>query len=132
MFTTTIVPRVSETDGAGHVNNTVAPAWLEAGRKEIFRLFSPRLEFDDWRVALANMNVDYVAQMYWQHPVEVRTGVDRVGNRSFRLYEEIWQRETLCVKGTATYVHFDYRTQRSAPVPDAIRARLLEHVRGAG
>ena len=28
MFTTPIVPRVSETDGAGHINNTVTPVWL--------------------------------------------------------------------------------------------------------
>jgi len=132
VLSTIIVPRVSETDGAGHVNNTVAPVWLEAGRKDIFRLFSPRLAFDDWHLALANLNVDYVAQMFWQQPAEVRTWVDHVGNRSFRLYEEIWQRDTLCVRATATYVHFDYREQRSAPIPDRLRQRLEEHRRDPG
>jgi acyl-CoA thioester hydrolase len=129
MFTTTITPRVSETDGAGHVNNTVAPVWLEAGRREVFRIFSPALRFDDWHLALVNTNLDYVAQIYWQQAAEVRTWVDRVGNTSFRLYEEIWQGARLCVKGTVTYVHFDYATQRSRPVPAQARARLLEHRR---
>jgi len=129
MFSTSIIPRVSETDGAGHINNTVAPVWLEAGRRELFRIFSPELRFDDWHLALVNTNLDYVAQIFWQRPVEVRTWVDHVGNSSFRLYEEIWQGETLCVKGTVTYVHFDYAAQRAAPVPEAARARLLEHRR---
>lgn len=129
MFTTAITPRVSETDGAGHVNNTVAPVWLEAGRREVFRIFSPDLRFDDWHLALVNTNLDYVAQIYWQQAAEVRTWVDRVGNTSFRLYEEIWQGTRLCVKGTVTYVHFDYATQQSRPVPAQARTRLLEHRR---
>ena len=129
MIVTTITPRVSETDGAGHINNTVIPVWLEAGRREIFALFTPDLGFEHWGVALVNMNVDYVEQTYWQRPVEVRTWLDRIGNTSFRLYEEIWQGETLCVKGTATYVHFDYGEQRPKPVPADIAARLREHAR---
>ncbi len=129
MFATHITPRVAETDGAGHINNTVVPVWLEAGRREIFRIITPDLSFDDWRVVLVNTNLDYVAQIFWQHEVEVRTWVDHVGTKSFRLYEEVWQRNRLCAKGTVTYVHFDFEKQRSQPIPDAARARLLEHGR---
>lgn len=52
MFTTTITPRVSETDGVGHINNTTVPVWFEAGRHEIFKLFTPDLSFS----ALADGN----------------------------------------------------------------------------
>ena len=58
MIETPIIPRVSETDGAGHINNTVIPIWFEGGRTEIFRLLTPDLQFRNWRVALVNMNVD--------------------------------------------------------------------------
>ncbi len=132
MFTTRITPRVSETDGARHINNTVVPVWLEAGRKEVFRLLSPDLAFDNWHVALVNTNVDYLAQIFWQHDVEVRTWVERVGTKSFTLYEEIWQRESLCVRATVTYVYFDYRAGQSLPVPDDVRAQLLAHQRNSG
>ncbi|SDH44745.1 hypothetical protein SAMN05216352_101319 [Alteribacillus bidgolensis] len=30
MFQKTIDPRVSETDGAGHFNNTIIPVWFES------------------------------------------------------------------------------------------------------
>ena len=131
MFSLVITPRASETDAAGHINNTVSPIWFEAGRREIFRMLTPDLSFARWRAALVNMNVDYLAQIFFQHDVEVRTWVQRVGTKSFTLYEEIWQRDTLCTRGTVTYVYFNYETQASEPIPDAVAAKLREHLRDA-
>ena len=62
MFVTNITPRVSETDGVGHINNVFVPIWFEAGRREIFRIFSPRLDFKNWRLALVKIEVEYVDQ----------------------------------------------------------------------
>ncbi|MEC9183530.1 MAG: thioesterase family protein [Pseudomonadota bacterium] len=129
MIETPIIPRVSETDGAGHINNTVIPIWFEGGRTEIFRVLTPDLDFKNWRVALVNMNVDYLAQTYFQYPAVVRTWVDKVGTKSFTLYEELWQGARLCAKGTATYVYFNYDDQEAKPVPENVRVALLTHSR---
>jgi len=129
MIETPIMPRVSETDGAGHINNTVVPIWFEGGRKEIFRLLTPDLQFSGWRVALVNMNIDYMAQTYFQEPALVRTWVDNVGNKSFTLDEELWQSERLCAKGTATYVYFDYSAQEARAIPNSVRKKLQAHQR---
>lgn len=129
MIETPIIPRVSETDGAGHINNTVIPIWFEGGRTEIFRVLTPDLDFKNWRVALVNMNVDYLAQTYFQDPAVVRTWVDKVGTKSFTLYEELWQGARLCAKGTATYVYFNYDDQKAKPVPENVRVALLTHSR---
>ena len=129
MIETPIIPRVSETDGAGHINNTVIPIWFEGGRTEIFRVLTPDLDFKNWRVALVNMNVDYLAQTYFQDPAVVRTWVDKVGTKSFTLYEELWQGARLRAKGTATYVYFNYDDQEAKPVPENVRVALLTHSR---
>ena len=129
MIETPIIPRVSETDGAGHINNTVIPIWFEGGRTEIFRVLTPDLDFKNWRVALVNMNIDYLAQTYFQDPAVVRTWVDKVGTKSFTLYEELWLGTRLCAKGTATYVYFNYDDQEAKPVPENVRAALLVHSR---
>ena len=129
MIETPIIPRVSETDGAGHINNTVIPIWFEGGRTEVFRVLTPDLDFKNWRVALVNMNVDYLAQTYFQDPAVVRTWVDKVGTKSFTLYEELWQGARLCAKGTATYVYFNYDDQEAKPVPENVRVALLTHSR---
>ena len=129
MIETPIIPRVSETDGAGHINNTVIPIWFEGGRTEIFRLLTPDLQFRNWRVALVNMNVDYLAQTYFQEWALVRTWVAKVGNKSFTLDEELLQSDRLCARGTATYVYFDYHAQEAQPVPEEVRLALQSHIR---
>lgn len=129
MFELEIVPRVSETDGAGHVNNCVIPIWFEAGRRPIFRYLTPNLLFRDWKAALVNMNVDYVKQTYFQDKVVVRTWIKKIGNKSFQVYEEILQNNELCARGTATYVYFDYQEQKSKIIPAHIQSQLEKHLR---
>ena len=131
MIETPIIPRVSETDGAGHINNTVIPIWFEGGRTEIFRILTPNLQFQDWRVALVNMQIDYLAQTYFQETAKVCTWIEKVGTKSFTLYEELWQGARLCAKGTATYVYFDYDAQKAQLVPDHVRRALMTHSRPA-
>ncbi|AGT32192.1 thioesterase [Geobacillus genomosp. 3] len=127
MFTTIITPRVSETDGVGHINNTTVPVWFEAGRHEIFKLFTPDLSFKRWRMVIIRMEVDYVNQMYYGHDVTVYTGIERIGNTSLTIYEEIHQNGVVCAKGRAVYVNFNFDTGRPEPIPDDIRAKLNEH-----
>lgn len=129
MLQTPIVPRVSETDGAGHINNCFVPIWLEAGRREIFRILTPDLNFSGWRVALVNTNIDFTAQLYFAHDAEVLTWVDHIGTKSFRLHEEVHQTGRLCARGTATYVYFNYKTQQGEPIPARVRAGLGTHLR---
>ena len=129
MLRTPIVPRVSETDGAGHINNCSVPIWLEAGRREIFRILTPDLSFRGWRVALVNTNIDYTAQLFFADDAEVLTWIDHIGTKSFRLYEEVHQTGRVCARGTATYVYFNYDTQSGEVIPDHVRAALTHHLR---
>ncbi len=128
MYQTVIEPRVSETDGVGHINNTVIPVWLEAARNDLFRLFTPDLSFNDWKMIILNMNVDYVGQIYFGIDVTVYTWVKKIGNSSLQLYEEVWQDERLCVKGAVTYVNYDLKKQKSEPIPDLVRRELESHL----
>ncbi|NRD79625.1 acyl-CoA thioesterase [Bacillus sp. BRMEA1] len=128
MYRTHIEPRVSETDGVGHINNTTIPIWLEAGRNPIFQLFTPDHSFQNWKMIIIKMNVDYLSQIYYGSGVEIRTWVKRIGNSSLELYEEIYQNERLCAKGHALYVHFNLQKQKSEPIPDPIRKELENHL----
>lgn len=128
MFETQITPRVSETDAAGHINNTVVPIWFEAGRREIFRILTPDLRFSSWKAALVSMTVDYTDQLYFNEMADVRTWVEKIGTKSFTLYEEIWQGSRRCAVGRAVYVCFDYAEQRTVPLPQSIRLALQCHL----
>jgi len=121
---TKIVPRVSETDGVGHINNVFVPIWFEAGRRDIFRIFSPNLDFLDWKLALVKVTVEYVDQLYLAENVEVRTGVEKIGTSSFTIREEIFQTNRLCAKGQAIYVNYNFEEKKSEAIPDEIRDKL--------
>ncbi|MCM2534273.1 acyl-CoA thioesterase [Neobacillus pocheonensis] len=129
MFNTTIKPRVSETDGMGHINNTVVTVWFEAGREEIFKIFTPNLSFDDWKCVVVNLNIDYLNEIFFGSEVEVKTWIKEVRNSSFIVEEELYQKGALCAKGTATYVNFNGTTRKAEPIPEGIRYELEQHYR---
>ncbi len=128
MYKTTIEPRVSETDGVGHINNTTIPVWFEAGRNQLFKLFIPDDSFSNWKMIIINMNVEFVKQIYFGRNVEVFTWVKRIGNSSLELYEEIHQDQTLCAIGKTVYVNFNHDSQKSEPISDKIRLELQNHI----
>ena len=129
MFETVIEPRVSETDGVGHINNTTVPIWFEAGRNKIFKLLTPDLSFENWRCIILHSSIDYVKQIYYGKNVVVKTWVEKVGKTSFVLYEELHQEGELCAKGRAVYVNFNLRTQSKEPIPPDVRRQLEQHLR---
>ena len=124
MIFTKIVPRVSETDGVGHINNVFVPIWFEAGRREIFRIFSPKLDFINWKLALVKVTVEYVDQLYLAEDVDVKTGIEKVGTSSFTIKEEIHQTNRICAKGQAIYVNYNFKDKKSEPISNEIRNRL--------
>jgi len=127
LFVTNITPRVSETDGVGHINNVFIPIWFEAGRREIFRIFSPKLDFKNWRLALVKVEVEYVDQIYLANDVKIRTGIEKIGNSSFTITEEIHQTNRLCAKGKSIYVNYNFKTKKSESVPEEIREKLEKY-----
>ena len=124
MIFTNIVPRVSETDGVGHINNVFVPIWFEAGRREIFRIFSPNLDFVNWKLALVKVTVEYVDQLYLADNVEIRTGIEKIGTSSFTIKEEIYQTDRLCARGEAIYVNYNFREQKSEAISYEVREKL--------
>ena len=124
MIFTRIVPRVSETDGVGHINNVFVPIWFEAGRREIFRIFSPKLDFINWKLALVKVTIEYLDQLYLAEDVDVRTGIEKIGTSSFTIKEEIHQTNRICARGQAIYVNYNFKDKKSEPISNEIRNRL--------
>lgn len=130
MFSINVSPRFGDIDGLGHVNNTVLPVWFETGRNSIFRLFSPDLDLspDVWHLILVRTEFDFLNQMYFRSDVEIRTYITKIGNSSFTVGHEAWQEGELKVKGQAVLVYYDFKLQKSVPLPDSIREMLKTHM----
>ena len=128
MFTEKFMPRFSDTDALGHINNTKLPVWFEGAREPVFKLFMPDLNPKAWQLIIAKIDVSYHSQLFYGQEVEIRTFISRIGGASFDVYQEVWQHSQRCVSGTAAMVHFDYQTQTSKKIPDDICEELLKHL----
>jgi acyl-CoA thioester hydrolase len=129
MFTITVTPRFGDMDVLGHINNTVPVAWFELARNPLFQIFEPNMKFskETFPLTLAHSDYDFVDQLYFQHEVEIRTWIGRIGTKSFTTHHEAWQDGRLCIKGKAVIVHYDFTAQQSTPLPDDKKKLLAEH-----
>lgn len=128
MFKLEIEPRFSDTDALGHISNTALPIWFEQARTPIFKIFHPSLDVEGWPLIIARLEVDLLAQSYWHMPVEIRTGIGKIGNSSFHVVQEAWQNGKRIARGVAVLIHFDYDAEKALPIPEEIRAQLSEHL----
>lgn len=128
MYTEIISPRFAETDALGHINNTVVPVWFEQARKPVFQIFTPDLDPRKWRLIIAKIEVNFLAEIVYGYEAEIRTQVLSIGSTSIQLLQEVYQRGQLCAKGVAVLVHYDYQVKKSVPIPDDIRQCLKEHI----
>jgi acyl-CoA thioester hydrolase len=133
MFTITVTPRFGDMDILGHINNTVPAVWFELARNPLFKIFDidMKLKRETFPLIMAHTDYDFVDQLYFQHDVEIRTWVSRIGTKSFTIYHEAWQQERLCVKGSAVVVHYDFNTETSTPLPQDKKKILAGHLRPA-
>ncbi|WP_423185209.1 acyl-CoA thioesterase [Alishewanella sp. d11] len=131
MFTENITPRFSETDALGHINNTVFAVWFESARQGIFRIFTPDLDTTKWTLIIASIQINYHAQTHYNAVVEIRTWVNRIGNRSFEVYQEAWQHGQKCASGITALVKFDYKQQQAVALSSSEVSALTAHLRAS-
>jgi acyl-CoA thioester hydrolase len=129
MWTHTLEPRFAETDALGHVNNTVLPVWFEESRTPIFKLFCPGLDINDWHLIIAKIEVEFLAEIYYGKPVEIRTYMKKIGNSSMQVGHEAWQDGVLAATGSAVMIHFDHENKSSKAIPAEIKATLEQHLK---
>ncbi len=128
MFSEKLMPRFSDTDALGHINNTLLPVWFEGARDPVFRFFMPELDTKKWQLILAKIDVEFHGQLYYALEIEIRTYIGRIGGSSFTVYQEAWQNNIKCASGTAVMVHFCFEKQSSLKIPEIIKKQMKEHL----
>src|SRR5690606_31382399 len=106
MFHYSVQPRFSETDCLGHINNSVIPVWFEEARTDLFRLFNPSLSMNTWNLILKRYDIDFVAQVWREYPVEIETTIAKIGTTSLTVLQRALQQGAVAVVGHTTLVHF--------------------------
>ncbi|MCO4754151.1 MAG: acyl-CoA thioesterase [Bacteriovoracaceae bacterium] len=119
-----IFPRFNDTDALGHINNASIVSWFEEARRSLFEVFVPELNPKKWNLIIARVEVDYLAQGEFQKEVLVNTWLEKIGNSSMIVAQEAIQNGRPIARGKAVMVHFDYKSQKSIPIPEEFKKIL--------
>lgn len=128
MFTEKVIPRFSETDALGHINNTVLPVWFEAARVPIFKFFTPDLNPHNWKLIIAKVEVSFVGELFYAHEVTINTSIEQIGNSSFVIRQEAWQQDKCCAIGKTVMVRYDFVSKTKQPLSTDEKAALTQHL----
>lgn len=132
MFRTRIHPRFCDTDALGHISNTVLPTWYLEGREPLLRLFAPDLDFRRASLVVVRTEIDFPGEIRFGSDVEVTTALEKIGNSSLVVLQEVHQDGAVRGKARTVMVNFDPATRSSRPIPDDVRRQLEDHVVKAG
>lgn len=129
MFSEKLMPRFNETDALGHINNTVLPAWFEAARAPFFRFFTPDLNCNNWKLIVAKIEVEFRDELFYAQEVTIESSIERIGNSSFVIRQEVYQHDSLCAVGFATMVRYDFEKKCSVALSSDEKQKLNEHLK---
>jgi acyl-CoA thioester hydrolase len=128
--TMTVNIRFCETDALGHVSNTSYFIYLEEARIRLFEELGYGSNVKEWRFILASTKCDFVNQAFFGQRLKIETNVSKIGNKSFQIVHRILDEKTgtLIALGEATIVYFNFKTQKSEPIPDDLRNQLEQYM----
>jgi acyl-CoA thioester hydrolase len=119
--------RWGDMDAMGHVNNTVYFRYLEQARVEWFADAGCELDPHGEGPVIINAHCTFIRQLRYPGEIEIRTYAGVPGRSSFETYQEIRRTDApdvLCSEGGAKVVWVDFPSEKSAPLPQRIRAIL--------
>jgi acyl-CoA thioester hydrolase len=123
--------RFSETDMYGHMNNTVSFTYFEQARIDYFRhldILMPSAVDEDVKAIpiVADLQCDYVKQVFFDDVLRIYTKIANVGNSSMDIhYLAKNQKDEICFTGRGTIVQMNPRTGKSVPISEEERAHLI-------
>src|SRR5690606_22576527 len=111
--------RFSETDMFGHVNNTVPITYFEFARIEYMKelgLMQRWLKGNELFPVVADMQVDYVKQVFFDEKMDIYVKVASVGNSSIDVhYWAVNEKEETCFTGRGAMVQISKETGKGFP-----------------
>ncbi|TCW79813.1 thioesterase [Burkholderia sp. SRS-46] len=121
--------RYADTDRQGHVNNAVFSTFLETGRVDILYGGREPLAGADGEFVIANLQLEFRAELRWPGKVDIATRVASLGRASVQLEQSLFQDGRCAAFARTVIVQIDSQSRRSKPLSDSARAVLLPLVR---
>lgn len=119
--------RWADADMLGHVNNAVFFTYSESARMAYYeQVIAPAAGSRDQSMILARTACDFIAQLKYPADLNVGARCTRLGGSSLGMQVGMFQpgQDTPVAVTDSVIVWFDYASQASAALPDAVRAAI--------
>jgi len=128
-FSIPVEVRYGDLDPQGHVNNARHLTYFEQGRIQYLihlGLFTTGQSFMDVGLIVAEARVTYLAPVHFGQTVRVGTRTARIGNKSLSVEHSLFDGAagTELATGSTVLVAYDYRAEKSMPLPDEWRDKI--------
>ncbi|WP_321438303.1 thioesterase family protein [uncultured Bacteroides sp.] len=121
--------RFNDFDTLGHVNNSVYFSFYDLGKTSYFSEVMPEIvSSKDVGAVIANIQVSFLLPVYPNENVAVQTTVVEIGNKSFKLFQQLIDvdtNEVKCICQTVM-VGFDAKTKATKSIPDKWRKAMTD------
>jgi acyl-CoA thioester hydrolase len=123
--------RYGDLDPQGHVNNAKYLTYFEQARIAYWikmGFFTKDQSFMELGVILADVRITYFAPVYFGQKVKVGVHVIRLGNKSMTWEQNVVDAETdkELAKGEVIIVAYDYKEEKTIPIPNEWREKITE------
>ena len=123
--------RYGDLDPQGHVNNAKYLTYFEQARVAYWiemGFFSKDQSFMELGVILADVHITYFAPVYFGQQVKVGVHVIRLGNKSMTWEQNVVDVESgkELARGEVVVVAYDYRQEKTIPIPNEWREKITE------
>lgn len=125
---TRLVVRWGDMDALGHINNAKFFTYDEQARLEYAQQFETVVP-DMWSgegMILARLGCDFLQQLRYPATVDIAFRISRFGRSSMDTECAIFEGERLIAVLKGVIVWFDYRLQKSAPIPEAVKSLIRQ------
>ncbi len=119
-----IETRYSDYDIRGHVNNATFLTYFEMARRHVWARLAGVTQ--DFNFIIAEAHIRYVSQAKFGDPLAVDIATAEIRNKAwvwtYRIVDT--RDERVVAEGSTVQIMFDYASQRSMPIPEALRPML--------
>lgn len=126
---TPIQLRFNDFDALGHVNNSVYLSFFDLGKTGYFMQVLPDVQLNrEVGIVIADIHVSFLLPVYPGENVAVETAVFEVGNKSFKLYQQLIDLDTNEVKCICktVMVCFDAKTKSTRQISPEWRKAMAD------
>ncbi len=123
--------RYGDLDPQGHVNNTKHLTYFEQARVAYMielGLFTRDQSFMEIGVILADVHITYLEPIYFGQKIKVGVHAARLGNKSMTWQQIIVDADSgrELSRSEVVIVTYDYRQEKTIPIPHKWRERFIE------